>query len=104
MVVLPQPTAFEWDGGNAEKNFHSHNVGWAECEEVFFSERKLLLDDVLHSGAEARYILLGETSGKRQIFIAFTIRDERVRIISARPADKRERTIYESIFKKVAKI
>ena len=95
MVILPEPVGFEWDKGNFDKNFVAHNVGWAECEEVFFSERKLLLDDVLHSAGEARYIVLGETRQGRQLFIVFTIRKCKVRVISARDLKRKERKLYE---------
>ena len=95
MVLIPEPAAFEWDAGNREKNFHSHGVDWEEIEEVFFSERKLLLDDVLHSARESRYVLLGETREGRALFVVFTIRRAKVRIISARDLNKKERTLYE---------
>ena len=99
MVVLPQPTAFEWDAGNAEKNYRVHNVGWAECEEVFFSEQKLLFNCALHLANEERYILLGETKEERKLFIVFTFRKHQIRVISARDLNKKERKLYEQAIK-----
>lgn len=94
MLVFRAPLAFEWDGGNKGKNL-KHTVTDAECEEIFFDHGKKMLQDALHSGREARYILIGKTKNKRRIFIAFTIRNNKIRIISARDLNRKERRLYE---------
>jgi len=88
-------TSFEWDEGNATKNWERHKVNQAECEEIFFLEPLLVHVDRAHSGAEARYFALGQTATTRKLFVVFTLRGERIRVISARPMSRRERRVYE---------
>jgi uncharacterized DUF497 family protein len=95
MIVLREPVTFVWDKANRQKNLEKHGVTIQEIEEVFFDPHKKLLDDRLHSGKEGRYILLGQTKGQRLLFVAFTIRRNEVRAISARDLNKRERPLYE---------
>lgn len=95
MWILPEPIQFEWDHGNYQKNWQLHQVSNQECEEVFFDPHKRLLKDTLHSQNEERYLLLGETRKQRLLFVVFTIRGERVRIVSARDVNKKERPLYE---------
>lgn len=87
---------FDWDTGNSDKNKLRHGVSDWECEEAFFDRRKVVLKDKLHSGTEDRFILLGKTKQKRLLFIAFTTRKERIRIISARDVTKKKEVeLYE---------
>lgn len=95
MLLLREPIAFEWDRGNQNKNLAKHHVTDEECEEVFFDQGKQILRDVLHSGLEDRFILLGETKRERLLFIVFTVRLEKIRMISARDVNKKERILYE---------
>lgn len=96
MIRFPDPLKFEWDEGNGEKNWLKHQVKQTEAEEVFFDSHKKLAKDVLHTTkAEKRYILLGKTKGERLLFVVFTIRDNYIRVISARDVNKRERPLYE---------
>ena len=88
-------TSFEWDEGNATKNWERHKVTQAECEEVFFLEPLLVSEDSAHSREEGRYYALGQTSAARKLFVVFTIRGERIRVISARTMSRHERRIYE---------
>ena len=91
MQILPQPLEFEWDEGNNAKNWVKHQVTNGECEEVFFDPHKRLLKESLHSGKESRYILLGRTQVGRALFIVFTLRQKRIRVISGRDLNKKER-------------
>jgi uncharacterized DUF497 family protein len=84
----------EWDNGNIEKN-KKHKVDDREAEEVFFDEGKVVLKDKIHSGVEERFILLGHTKKKRLLYIAFTKRNKKIRIISARDINKKEKHLYE---------
>ena len=88
-------TGFEWDFGNREKNWERHQVSAAECEQVFFQRPLLIARDSSHSRTEKRYAALGQTAGGRRLTIVFTIRDGRVRVISARAMSCRERRMYE---------
>jgi uncharacterized protein len=91
-----KPSGFEWDEGNAEKNWLRHRVSQAESEQVFFNQPLVLAEDELHSEGEARSYALGRTDTGRLLFVAYTLRGEKVRIISARDMTRRERKEYES--------
>lgn len=94
MKILKNAIIFDWDRGNTGKNFIKHKVKDEECEEVFFDPRKKLLKDTLHSKKEVRYIILGKTKKQRLLFIVFAIREEKIRVISARDVNQKERSFY----------
>jgi uncharacterized protein len=95
-VIDPnQLTGFDWDAGNREKNWQKHRVSTGECEEVFFNLPLLLQSDPDHSQTEPRFLVLGQTNAGRLLFIAFTVRQEKVRVISARDMSQIERNLYE---------
>ena len=87
--------AFDWDGGNYYKSLHKHEVSTQEAEEIFVNEPLVILDDEKHSDHEKRYAAYGKTNEERRLFAVFTLRKKRIRIISIRPMDKRERKLYE---------
>lgn len=91
---------FQWDAGNSEKSFYKHKVTNSECEQVFFSQPIIVVDDTKHSGDENRFYLLGRTDQDRLLFVVFTIRKNLIRIISARDMNKKEREIYNEEIKK----
>ena len=95
MVVIKEPVEFNWDKWNIGKNKKKHGVGEQESEEAFFDNKRVIYKDKFHSEKEDRFILLGQTKGKRFLYIAFTIRDEKVRIISARDINKKEVKFYK---------
>lgn len=99
MIVFSEPLFFDWDTGNQDKSVQKHHVLPLECEEAFLNQHHFVIEDIKHSSLENRYILLGQTNNERILFIAFTIRSKRVRIISARDVNKRERKLYEEAFK-----
>ena len=98
-IDLPQPILFEWDEGNQNKSYLKHEVTTKEAEQVFLKKKALLARDSRHSYSERRYLIIGLDYQSRLLSIAFTIRKKRVRVISARPASKRERIIYEKASK-----
>lgn len=95
MLDFDSLTGFDWDEGNKQKNWEKHQVDYRECEEVFFNKPLLIGDDIDHSSQEQRYYALGRTDIGRTLFLAFTIRNHKVRIISARDQSRKERAIYE---------
>ena len=104
-IKLKKPLVFEWDKGNKEKNVNKHKVQNSESEEVFFNN-PILLEDIFHSQIENRYIAYGVTDKKRQLVITFTLRGnnfEKIRIISARYQDKKEREFYQKLKEGVKK-
>jgi hypothetical protein len=86
---------FQWDEGNADKNWDLHQVSRGEAEQAFFNRPIVVAADLAHSGREARYAALGKTDGGRELAIVFTIRENLVRVISARDMSRRERRVYE---------
>jgi len=87
---------FEWDPDKATRNEAKHGVTFAEAAFVFTDPLAALFDDEWHSGAEPREIIVGQSDAGRLLLVCFTERrDDAVRIISARPATKRERDDYE---------
>lgn len=100
MRILPEPIAFQWDQGNIDKNFKKHNVTIQEAEEVFASEPFMTVKDLKHSTrAEKRFQALGQTRTNRRLFVAFTVRDKKIRIISIRDMKKKEEQAYERLEK-----
>ncbi len=93
MVVNKSATEFDWNKGNIGKN-RKHKVNDKEAEEAFFDKKKKTFRDHVHSGAEERFLVIGKTKKKRLLFVVFTTRREKVRIISARDVNKKEVTLY----------
>lgn len=91
---LAEATGFEWDAGNATKNWSGHEVSQPECEQLFFNTPLVLASDPAHSGAEDRFFALGQTDAGRLLLMVFTLRGTLVRVISARPMSRRERQVY----------
>jgi uncharacterized DUF497 family protein len=68
-----------------------------EAESAFFDPRARLFEDRRHSSAhETRYILSGRSLEARVMMVSFTRRAGRVRVITARPASRKEESIYET--------
>ncbi|SRR6266568_5184504 len=98
MIVDKVSLEFEWDNGNSGKN-KKHMVDDKEAEEVFFDEKRFIFKDKLHSGNEERIRIIGKTKAKRLLFIVFTRRNKKIRIISARNINKKEVFLYEEKIK-----
>lgn len=92
-LELPQPIEFEWDEYNRTKVRLRHNITPEEAEQPFLNYHLIVFDE-RHSTTERRYQLLGATNTDRILFIVFTIRGSKIRIISARSANKKERSNY----------
>lgn len=86
---------FEWDSRKAEANRRKHGVAFEEASAVFADPLARIFDDPDHSLREQREIIVGRSSKARLLLVAFTERGDRVRIISARPATRRERQFHE---------
>jgi len=95
MKIFRKPFGFEWDQGNKDKNFIRHRVTDEESEEVFFDKNKKIFKDVAHSIQEERHILIGQTKKQRLLFLVFSIRKNKIRVISARDLNKKESNLYE---------
>ncbi len=89
-------TGFDWDDGNAEKNWAKHRVSAAECEQVFFNHPLLAFPDLIHSEGEERFYILGQTNAGRRLFLVFTVRADLIRVISARGMTRKEQGRFDS--------
>ncbi|MEK6607705.1 MAG: BrnT family toxin [Myxococcota bacterium] len=87
--------SFEWDEGNDVKSYTKHGVSREEAESLFHDPGRLDFADPLHSGVENRFVTVGRSSRPRILLVAWTLRGRRVRVISARPASRKERRVYE---------
>jgi uncharacterized protein len=86
---------FEWNSAKAKANLAKHGVSFDEALTVFSDPLGRLLDDPDHS-RKARFVLLGESTARRCLAVAFTDRGaDRIRLISARKATRLERRQYE---------
>lgn len=94
MTIDKKLEEFEWDKGNSGKN-KKHQVDDKESEEAFLDEKKIIYKDTFHSEKEERFIILGKTKLGRLLYVVFTKRKSKLRIISARNTDKKEAIIYE---------
>lgn len=87
---------FEWDPEKQQINITKHGVSFSEAMMVFGDPLELTIADPDHSEDEFRYISIGLTPTNQLLVVSYTERDERIRIISARPAVPRERKQYGS--------
>lgn len=95
--ILTQCTGFEWDEGNSRKNWIKHQVTPSECEQIYFNQPLIVKSDIKHSENETRFFALGKTDGNKKLFIAFTVRKNQIRVISARDMSRKEREVYETL-------
>ena len=86
---------FEWDRKKAESNVRKHGVTFDEASTVFGDPLALLMPDPDHSFAGERYVLPGRSKQQRLLVVAFAERPPDTRLISARPATRQERRLYE---------
>ena len=92
---LPKPLSFQWDKDNIEKNLEKHKITNKEAEEIFFNKPLKIFADIKHSQEEKRFEAFGTTSNEKKLAVIFTVRDQKIRIISARLQNKKERRRYE---------
>ena len=100
MKALESLEGFDWDEGNLKKNWEKHRVAFLECEQVFFNRPLVIAEDTPHSRDEPRHYVLGATDSGRLLFIVFTVRENRIRVISARDMSKKERSQYHEEIKR----
>jgi uncharacterized protein len=93
---------FEWNQSKNRLNKRKHGVSFEEAETVFADDHALLIDDPEHSDEEDRFILLGLSAAIRTLVVCHCYRekDEVIRIISARKADRSERNHYNRRWRK----
>ncbi len=89
---------FEWEKEKAKLNAQKHGVTFEEAELAFYDENAVILFDDANSAEEVRYQLIA-VSPNRLLFVSYTERFERIRIISARKANVRHTRIYNEFNK-----
>ena len=87
--------AFEWDRRKDSANQRKHGVGFAEATTVFDDPLSVTIPDPGDTIGEERFVIVGMSSKRSLLIVVHTIRGERIRLISARPATKHERHDYE---------
>jgi uncharacterized DUF497 family protein len=86
---------FEWDSEKESRNIKKHGITFKEAATVFSDNLADTFYDPDHSEKEDRYILIGLSESRNILVVAFTARNDIIRIISARKATKNERRYYE---------
>lgn len=87
---------FEWDPKKAASNLAKHAVRFADAVEIFEDPRAVTIRDADFE-EEERWLVIGMDVFARLLVVAYTWRGERIRIISARKASKREQLQYEEL-------
>lgn len=87
---------FEWDKGNLE-HIKKHGVSYRECEQTFFNKPVIVNEDKTHSQTEERFRIYGQTNRKRLLFLIFTLRNNKIRVVSARDQNKKERKEFQEV-------
>lgn len=85
---------YEWDARKATGNFRKHRVAFTEAATVFLDPLAVTYQDPDHSETEHRYITVGESTRARIILVSHLDRRDRIRIISARRATRKEAHDY----------
>jgi uncharacterized DUF497 family protein len=89
--------SFEWDARKAQSNVRKHGVRFDEASTVFADSLSLTIPDRAHSHAEQRFVTIGRSHQGKLRVVVHTDRGDNIRIISARPASRRERRTYEEV-------
>lgn len=104
MIDLKKIIGFEWDQGNIDKSYQKHGITTKDAEEVFLDKGIQIKRDFKHHETEERFIAIGKNLKAKDLFVVFTMRYSKIRIISARTANKKERRMYEEKTKTYTKI
>jgi uncharacterized DUF497 family protein len=86
---------FEWDETKAVSNTIKHGVAFTKAGTIFRDEQSIAISDLKHSREEPRLITMGLAQTGRLLVVIHTERGNHLRIISARPASRKERNQYE---------
>lgn len=66
------------------------------CEQIFVNQLFIMGNDEEHAQTEARFYALGQTDAARLLFFVFTVRGDKLRVISTRDMNKKERRVYQT--------
>ncbi len=85
---------FEWHGAGAEANLRVHEVSFELAKTAFKDTQAVEWLDDREDYGEERFVIIGMAEGGVLLFVAFTEREENIRIISARKVTQHERNEY----------
>jgi uncharacterized protein len=86
---------FTWDPAKAAANLRKHGISFMEASTAFADPLSITIPDPDHSVGEERFVLIGRSDRQHLVVVAHAERGDLIRIISARPANRRERKTYE---------
>ncbi len=87
--------AFEWDSRKAIANFRKHEVSFELACEAFFDPFVCYLEEEIVEG-EQRETIIGLTTTWQLLYVVYVLRDDIIRIVSARLVTNAERESYEN--------
>jgi uncharacterized DUF497 family protein len=88
-------TGFEWDDAKATSNLRKHGVSFEDAVTVFDDPTAVTQDDPDHPGDERRFVPIGSSKTGRLLVVCHCDRPDRIRLTSARNANRRERRYHE---------
>ena len=100
-TIISNDNRFEWDEEKNLANIEKHGIDFEEILEVFDDPAFLTGYDFEHSETEDRYYGIGNLNGILIVLVFFTEKKARIRLLSARQADKDLREEYYDYFKKI---
>ena len=86
---------FEWDPEKAAINLDKHGVAFTEAATVLEDDLSTTFPDPDHSDGEYRFVTIGRSGAGRTLVVTHTERGGTLRLITARPATRREKRFYE---------
>ena len=98
--IIISDIEFVWDEEKNKKNIKKHGVSFEEAVTVFYDEDAIVFDDPDHSVEENRFLIIGVSMTDKLCIVSHCYRDDDniIRIISARPAVKKEKKYYNEQF------
>jgi len=98
MGLIDKYDGFDWDEGNRGKNFLGHGVTDEEIEEAYSNDPYFQYKDTKHSEGEERWVAMAQTDRGGPLFMVHTIRNNKIRPISAWPMGSEDRgEFYEKV-------
>jgi uncharacterized DUF497 family protein len=98
-IQSPVYTVSEWSSNGTRRkdaaNRRKHGVGFREAATVFGDPLATTFANTDHSISERRFLTIGASVSGRLLVVAHTESADTIRVISARPATRRERRFYE---------
>ena len=84
----------EWDPNKARTNIRKHGIHFSDAEIVLFDPNALTREDIQAEG-EQRFVTIGSDAIGNILVVVYTYRNDDIRLISARPAVRKEKEKYE---------